>query len=255
MEVNEKILASKIKNEIKKYEILKKSFLKLCEIEEKANIDHSANYNNFNNIIGGDNTELQNIYNKYVDTMRSLRNDSDVHLKKIDDLIIPVTEIYPKKINASKLNLERTFREKYNKLNVANNNNNASGAFDEEFVKFESERLEDNKCLFLHYIHSELKYHAAAVEKLSKLFREINEIEPLEKLEEFAQKLKIDTDLKALGIDVDEIKKQNIKKKNDKNKNVYDDEDFDDEIEDEIDNKDKIKESKNTGINNASENI
>ena len=37
---------------------------------------------------------------------------------------------------------------------------------------------EDNTYLFLHFIHSELKCHCEALERMSKLFSEINKINP-----------------------------------------------------------------------------
>jgi hypothetical protein len=255
MEQNEKIINNKIKNELKKYEILKKSFLKLYDAEAKASSDHSVNYNYFNNVVESDNKELTDIYKKYADIMRSLKDDSEEYLQKMSTLIIPVTECYPRKLNTDKLNLERALRENNSNMVSANNKDNRKG-FDNELNRFDEERIEDNRCLFLHYIHSELKYHAAAIEKLSKLFNEINSIQPLAKIEEFAQKLNIDVDLKKLDIDLDEIKKQmvdNEKKEKKKINKVYSDED--DDFEDELEKIDKNKESKNNEINTNSDNI
>lgn len=51
-----------------------------------------------------------------------------------------------------------------------------------DIVQFESDRVEDNKMLLLHHIHSELAFHATAVERLSKLFQEITVYDPKENL-------------------------------------------------------------------------
>ena len=61
--------------------------------------------------------------------------------------------------------------------------------------------------IFLHYIHSELEYHAKAVEKLSQLFNQINLIEPLEKMPEFMRSHNIKADLREINIDMDEIER------------------------------------------------
>lgn len=256
MEQNEKLINNKIKNELKKYEILKKSFLKLIEAETKASSAHSDNYYSFNNVVESDYKLLTDIYKKYADTMRSLKNYNDEYLKKMDTLIIPVTECYPRKLNTDKLNLERALRE--NKSNmVSDNNKNNNNVFDNELKRFDEERIEDNRCLFLHYIHSELKYHAAAIEKLSKLFHEINSIKPFENIEEFAKKLNIDVDFEEIGIDLNEIKEQNSKeekREKKKKKEVYDDIE-DSDIEDELEKTKNNKNNKNNEINSNSDNL
>ena len=71
----------------------------------------------------------------------------------------------------------------------------------------EADRVKDNKYLFLHYIHSELEYHAKAVEKLSQLFNQINLIEPLEKMPEFMRSYNIKADLREINIDMEEIER------------------------------------------------
>ena len=71
----------------------------------------------------------------------------------------------------------------------------------------EADRVKDNKYLFLHYIHSELEYHAKAVEKLSQLLNQINLIEPLEKMPEFMRSYNIKADLREINIDMEEIER------------------------------------------------
>ena len=76
----------------------------------------------------------------------------------------------------------------------------------------EADRVKDNKYLFLHYIHSEMEYHAKAVEKMSYLFNMINRIEPLEKLQDFARNYNIKTDLREIDVDIEEIERNKEKR-------------------------------------------
>ncbi len=48
------------------------------------------------------------------------------------------------------------------------------------------------------HIYSELKYHGAVLENLTKLFTKINEIDSLENIGDFVNKYRIDLDLKEL---------------------------------------------------------
>ena len=109
-----------------------------------------------------------------------------------------------------------------------------------EMCQFESERIDDNKYLFLHFINSEMKYHSAALEKMTDLFHNVVAIEPREQLYDFAKKLNIQVDYNELGIDIetylnekekrkkeesdeinevyDNVESENLKKKNNKSK-------------------------------------
>ena len=67
------------------------------------------------------------------------------------------------------------------------------------------------KYLFLHFIHSELAYHTAALEKLSSLYKNIQDIEPIEKLPDFVGKYSLDSvgDLREYGYDAKKIERRN----------------------------------------------
>ena len=243
-EVDERQINIKINNEVKKYEILKKAFLKLYESESKTSKARIENFNKLNSIIEDDNKPLQDIYSSFIGEMKNLEKDRDNHLKKIMDLILPVIEYYPQKIKNTKKDLENFSKAKKNTAKLEsevkksnandiqaelkksrNEERNKGETLENGIMNFESERCEDNKCLFLQYIHSELKYHAAALQKISELFNNINEKEPFEDLENFADEYKIDVDFKNdLGIDMDEIKRkkeEREKKIKEKTDNVY----------------------------------
>lgn len=238
MTFNEREINLKIHSETKKYEILKKSFLKLYESETKASKSRRENFEKLVKIQENDNTELKNIYNLFTNEMKALEDKRNTHLNKIMDLILPVADYYPEKLKITKKNLEelskvRKTKAKLEKSRNEVNNNNTDEAqrlnkeltksrdderkygrnLENEICKFESERIEDNKLLFLHFIHSELKYHAACLEKMSELFYKIKEIDPRVELEVFKTRYKIDCDLLELyGIDIEKIQEDNNKK-------------------------------------------
>ena len=123
-EVDERLINNKINSEIKKYEILKKSFLKLYESEQKASKGRLETFDKINNIQEYDNTELKEIYNIFSSEMKSLEKDREIHLKKIMDLILPVTDYYPEKLKKSKKSLEDFVNVRKNKINLEKSRNN-----------------------------------------------------------------------------------------------------------------------------------
>ena len=266
--LDERQINIKINNEIKKYEILKKSFLKLYESETKASKARNENFSKFNSIVEMDNKNLEDIYILFIDEMKNLEKYRDIHLKKIMDLILPVIDIYPDKLKNSKKDIENLSKIRKTKAKLEKSRNEVkNGNIDQVqsinkeiakstkeekskedniengMVKFESDRCEDNKFLFLQYIHSELKYHAAALQKLSELFNDINEKEPFEDLEKFVDDYNIEVNFKDdLNIDMDEIKQKKEareKKVKEKTENVYGSESYnnDNEIKGSINNK------------------
>ena len=253
-DLNEREINIKINNEIKKYEILKKAFLKLYESESKASKSRIENFNKLNSIIEDDNKPLEDIYSSFIGEMKNLEKDRDSHLKKIMDLILPVIDYYPQKIKNTKKDLENFSKAKKNTAKLEsevkksnandiqaelkksrNEERNKGETLENGIMNFESERCEDNKCLFLQFIHSELKYHAAALQKMSDLFYNINEKEPYEDLEKFAEKYRIEVDFeKDLGINIDNLrekKKDREEEEKAKTNNVYGSNNNEDEIQ------------------------
>ena len=281
MATNERLINIKINNEIKKYETLKKSFLKLYESESKASKNRRENFEKLNKIQEYDNTELKDIYNMFINEMKSLEDKRNIHLNKIMDLILPVTDYYPEKLKKTKKNLEdlskiRKNREKLEKsrndvknqdvsevqringeiAKSRNEENKKEITLENEMCQFESERISDNKYLFLHFIYSDLKYHAAALEKMSELFYKINEKEPREDLEDFAKNLNIEFDFSEFGIDMDKIMEEKRKRKreeDDEINDVYENNNQDGENVKKSIKKSKIKESQisNNEMNTA----
>lgn len=218
----------KIKNEIRKYEILKKSFLKLYEAENKVKDNRNINIDKLNDIKEYDNPSLKDIYNLFITEMKTIENKREIHLKKIKELILPVIDYYPQRIKEIKKNLEEfekaiktteKLENQVQKISSQNEKNNKETALEEKIYKFESERVDDNKFLFLQFIYSELKYHTSALEKLSELFYKINENEPKKNLDDFSQRYGIKVDFKDFAIDLENIKNKEIKKKSEEEKN------------------------------------
>jgi len=78
-------------------------------------------------------------------------------------------------------------------------------------MRFEADRVIDNKYIILHYIHCELAYHAKSLEKLSELYKTIKYLEPKKYLREFADKLKFQSvNLEEFGYDEREYTKKSI---------------------------------------------
>ena len=221
----------KIKNEFAKYEKLKKVFSAIYSAEGTASKKRKENFDKMNNIRENDNKSLKNIYETFTKEMKDLEDDREVHLKKINDLIIPVTEYYPTVIKESKKKLEDYAKQKKNTEDLTkstkSNQNDINKSkneeikkrdeFDNGYKKYKNDMRKDNKYLFLQFIHSELKYHCAALERMSNLFFKINKIDPRVDIDDLAKSLRIENFnyQKELNIDMEDLKK---KKKEQKNK-------------------------------------
>jgi hypothetical protein len=143
--------------------------------------------------------------------MTDVEKMRETKLRKINELIVPATVYYPRrarefktemsKINDIKLSKGKQLKElekaqtikdadKMSKVNAViekykQEENLKGNEFEERLTNFEQERVMDNKYLLLHYIHSEMAYHATALEKLSKLYAEIMCFDPRENLGDF----------------------------------------------------------------------
>jgi hypothetical protein len=240
----------KINSEIKKYEKLKKAFLKIYETESKTCKTRIEYIEKIKNIQESDNNNLETIYQNFISTIKLVEDKHKEHLDKIMNLILPVTEIYPKEAKERKKEMEELEKTQKTKAKLEKNRNEVKNddvqkiqsinreianstmdmarrakSLEETMVKFESERVLDNQYLFLHYIHSELKYHCAALENLNKLFFEIKGMDPRENLEEFAEKYGLSNyDFQKIGIDMSQInenRRRRSEKESEDRDNVY----------------------------------
>ena len=266
-----------IKTQSKMFEKLTKAFTKIQEAEQKASKIRQDNFQQFENmekIIEDDNPTLKELYKNFGKNMKELENMREDHLKTLKELIIPVTEFYPTKLKKNKMNLDEISKAKKNTENLRKSQ--ADGIditkserteiskrnnFEKEFLKYEKERVEDNRFLFLNYIHSELKYHCAVLEELSKLFVETNKRNVTVDLKNFAENYSIKNyNFKKLGIDMNNLNDQAIEEENERKRkinSVYtsgrhsgdDDNEDDDEDDDDDDNiQDSFQQKKKSSI-------
>jgi hypothetical protein len=152
--------------------------------------------------------DLKDIYLAFKSRMTDIEKYRSKQLETLNNLIIPATVYYPEKAKTFKSHLTKINDIKKNKekdtikLVKANTKNdleksgklkadiskytedeNTHGRkMESDIIQFEAERVDDNKYLLLHYIHSEIAFHATALENLTKLYSEINVHDPKEKL-------------------------------------------------------------------------
>ena len=238
MTSKDKQLQTKIDEEIKKYNNLKNAFSTIYESEKDVQKKRQEVYEKISKIEEVDNSELSNIYKQFFAKMNELESFRTKHLKNINEKFLPMTVYYPEKLKQSKKSIEDLVTLKKQKEKNAKEEQKAQNKNDVDKARnlsaqiaqqseeerrktqdiernvclIEADRVKDNKYLFLHYIHSEMEYHAKAVEKMSYLFNMINGIEPLEKLQDFARNYNIKTDLREIDVDIEEIERNKEKR-------------------------------------------
>ena len=238
MTSKDKQLQTKIDEEIKKYNNLKNAFSTIYESEKDVQKKRQEVYDKISKIEEADNSELSNIYKQFFAKMNELESFRTKHLKNINEKFLPMTVYYPEKLKQSKKSIEDLVTLKKQKEKNAKEEQKAQTKNDVDKARnlsaqiaqqseeerrktqdiernvclIEADRVKDNKYLFLHYIHSEMEYHAKAVEKMSQLFNMINRIEPLEKIPDFARNYNIRTDLREIDIDIEEIERNKEKR-------------------------------------------
>ena len=238
MTSKDKQLQAKIDEEIKKYNNLKNAFSTIYESEKDVQKKRQEVYEKISKIEEVDNSELSNIYKQFFAKMNELESFRTKHLKNINEKFLPMTVYYPEKLKQSKKSIEDLVTLKKQKEKNAKEEQKAQNKNDVDKARnlsaqiaqqseeerrktqdiernvclIEADRVKDNKYLFLHYIHSEMEYHAKAVEKMSQLFNMINRIEPLEKLPDFARNYNIKTDLREIDVDIEEIERNKEKR-------------------------------------------
>ena len=236
----------KINEEIKKYEILKKSFLKIYQAEYDANEKSDKIYQSLIGV-NFENDILNKHYHNLIRDMNDLgKNKMTIVNKEIKDLILNVTDFYPQRLKQLKEEMTRIAGQ--------------SREIEDKLDKFEKERVNDNKYLFLHFLYSELEYHYRAIEKMSQLFRNGKEEDPREKLLDFMKDSGINVNYNRYRMfDMDKITKN--RKEREKRKKIEKKKEEDDitntynlsESSEYVNNKKENKKSKNNEINNNSQ--
>lgn len=234
-EINENKFIQKTEEEVKKYDILKKAFQNIYSAENTLYDKRKSAFDAIIKIKETDNQFLRDIYSEFTTEMKKLEDYRNNQMAKIHDKIIPATSYYSSKAKLCKQNLGR-YKDlknknvkKQNEKIIAQSNREGEKAkqiereidqnknvlsqtgqgLEKDILTFENDRIMDNKYLFLHFIHSELAYHANALEKLSQLYKKIQDIEPIEGLKEFQENYGLNTvDLAEFGYNEREIQRK-----------------------------------------------
>ena len=235
--LDEKKFVSKADAEIKKYGILKDAFQQIAMVEGNLYEKRKKAFDQIKGIKELDNVYISDIYLNFTTEMSGLEEFRKTLISKINDKILPATVFYPTKAKAYKQNVgdygnikKQKAKQENEKIKAQTNSqvekakslqtdiarkedliNQNGESIEKNFLKFEADRVVDNKYLFLHFIHSELAYHTAALEKLSSLYKNIQDIEPIEKLPDFVGKYSLDSvgDLREYGYDAKKIERRN----------------------------------------------
>ena len=224
-------VGKKIKNDLDKYSKLKKFFSKIQEAESQNNKKRIEYFEQLFEIREHDNEGLNKINNIFREEMKKIEVEREKHLKILSDLIIPVTEIYPMKLKNEKQKLDNfsNKRKNFEKIKASTDMRlKSEDTFGKDYIKFEKNKISDNKYLIMHFIYSELRYHSASLEKMGNLFYKITNIEPFVYLKQFGENYEIKNfNFEKLRIDIEEIEKKekDKKEKEDEEKDeVYEDE-------------------------------
>lgn len=215
---NDKLIDSNIDKEAKKFNNLDKIFSKLLKQEKSIKDDRIKAFEDLNKI-DEENLYLQDMYKNFKQSMIDLEKARQNKIEKLERTIVPSIRYYPTKIktfkrplnslkdlsksidnqdnkiqkaktksdvDAIRMHEEQKIKINHEKLNLGKN-------LEKELVEFEAMRIDDNKSILLHYIHSELAYHANVMQSLSKLYQEINILEPKEKLKNYIHKYNLNS--------------------------------------------------------------
>jgi len=210
-----KFLTSKIESETKKFDQISKSFSNILKAEEDLKRKRLEAYD----IIGkidDDNDYINKMYVNFKESLKDLEFTRERKIQKLKTNILPAIKYYPYKVkefrrpldqikdydkdiqkytskietakSKGSIDLQTIKANEDERLKIGNEKEKAKNAFENSLLHFEAERVDDNKAFLLQFIHMEIAYHASALQSLSRLYSEINVLEPKEKLKEFIGK-------------------------------------------------------------------
>ena len=246
---------TKTETEIKNYEMIKSVLTKLYETEMDLNKKRKGIFDDIAKI-NEENANLKQIYENFTKTMKTLEENKDSQIMNIKTKLIPNTDYYISEAKKTKQDIgnykniksktEKQAEEidnmrksginvkgsqiSQNMLQNKSTMNDLGETIEGRMMKYEYERITNNKLIMLHLINYEMAYHAEAIKMLTNLFKDVKTINP---------KKSINESLRSLNMS----KKISEKDEEDDDDN---EEKEGDEESDEDDNKDKsIKKSKN----------
>jgi hypothetical protein len=255
MSINVPKFQTKTETEIKNYEMIKSVLTKLYETEMDLNKKRKGIFDDIAKI-NEENANLKQIYENFTKTMKTLEENKDNQIMNIKTKLIPNTDYYISEAKKTKQDIgnykniksktEKQAEEidnmrksginvkgsqiSQNMLQNKSTMNDLGETIEGRMMKYEYERITNNKLIMLHLINYEMAYHAEAIKMLTNLFKDVKTINP---------KKSINESLRSLNMS----KKISEKDEEDDDDN---EEKEGDEESDEDDNKDKsIKKSKN----------
>ena len=248
---------TKTETEIKNYEMIKSVLTKLYETEMDLNKKRKGIFDDIAKI-NEENANLKQIYENFTKTMKTLEENKDNQIMNIKTKLIPNTDYYISEAKKTKQDIgnykniksktEKQAEEidnmrksginvkgsqiSQNMLQNKSTMNDLGETIEGRMMKYEYERITNNKLIMLHLINYEMAYHAEAIKMLTNLFKDVKTINP---------KKSINESLRSLNMS----KKIDEKEEEDDDDNDNEENEGDEES-DEDDNKDKsIKKSKN----------
>ena len=237
----------KTEQDIKNYELIKTVFTKIYDIEKDLLNKRKSSFQDIANIDEEDNEILKNIYKDFTEQMDGLEKYRENLMTKIQEKLIPACKYYisnskqakkdiGKYKDKKKLNEKQEFelekaKASRNTIKESQLNNeiekskleidNELSSIQKNMIKYEKDRIEDSKYIILHFIHCEMAYHAKSVEKLSKLYKDINVLNPKVCLKGFTDKMNFQG-VNAEDFGYDEREFTNYKKSTIKGSNLGD---------------------------------
>ena len=257
MSINVPKFQTKTETEIKNYEMIKSVLTKLYETEMDLNKKRKGIFDDIAKI-NEENANLKQIYENFTKTMKTLEEKKDNQIMNITTKLIPNTDYYISEAKKTKQDIgnykniksktEKQAEEidnmrksginvkgsqiSQNMLQNKSTMNDLGETIEGRMMKYEYERITNNKLIMLHLINYEMAYHAEAIKMLTNLFKDVKTINP---------KKSINESLRSLNMS----KKIDEKEEEDDDDNDNEENEGDEES-DEDDNKDKsIKKSKN----------
>lgn len=246
---------TKTETEIKNYEMIKSVLTKLYETEMDLNKKRKGIFDDIAKI-NEENANLKQIYENFTKTMKTLEENKDNQIMNIKTKLIPNTDYYIGEAKKTKQDIgnykniksktEKQAEEidnmrksginvkgsqiSQNMLQNKSTMNDLGETIEGRMMKYEYERITNNKLIMLHLINYEMAYHAEAIKMLTNLFKDVKTINP---------KKSINESLRSLNMS------KKIEEKDEEDDDDNEEKEGDEES-DEDDNKDKsIKKSKN----------
>lgn len=230
----------KIKEDEESLSKIKKLFEIVTKGKQNMLDKRRKNLTKLQDILDDDSPSIQEIYSKVGNNLLSIEDKREESKTKIDQKIIPAFKyidrcrnefmegirtmqeqdetIVSKKKEKVKLQQKKQndMVEAINKEieDMENDQKERKKEHSEEMLKYEKQRICNMKLAFLHYIHSELSFHLSSIDILSKLYKDIVTIQPIQNLKEFNDKY-INEDIEKLknyGYVVDKKNKKKVNK-------------------------------------------